>query len=72
MSLAPEDTNPFTPPVAEVGANIPSGRTAGGMPFGGFLIIYFFASLIFMWVFRRHFLVGLDGDHDGVGFFRPR
>ena len=58
MSSAPGDSNPFTPPMTEIGANVPPGPSADGMPFGGFLLIYFCASFIFMWLFWALFWSG--------------
>jgi hypothetical protein len=58
MSSAPGDSNPFTPPLTEVGTIVPPGPQAGGMPFGGFLVIYFCVSLVFMWLFWALFWSG--------------
>ncbi len=58
MSSDAGDSNPFTPPVTEIGANVPPGPTAGGMPFGGFLVIFFSAAFIFMWLFWALFWSG--------------
>jgi hypothetical protein len=58
MSSARGDSNPFTPPATEIGAIAPPGPALGGMPFGGFLLIYFCASFIFMWLFWALFWSG--------------
>jgi hypothetical protein len=48
MLSALDDPNPYTPPATEIGA---TSLPPGGMPFAGFLVLYFFASFSFMWIF---------------------
>jgi hypothetical protein len=58
MSSALGDSNPYAPPASEIGTAVPADPAAGGMPFGGFLVLYFFGSLCFMWIFWGLFWSG--------------